>query len=85
MFATLSLGWNIIGGYTGYVSFGNVVFFGLGAYTTAALWQHWHQQNLLLAVVVAMADRGRVRGRPRASRSCACAATTSASRPWGSR
>ena len=37
MFATLSLGWNIIGGYTGYVSFGNVVFFGLGAYTTALL------------------------------------------------
>jgi branched-chain amino acid transport system permease protein len=55
MFATLSLGWNIIGGYTGYVSFGNVVFFGLGAYTTAALWQHWQQQNIALAVVCAMA------------------------------
>jgi branched-chain amino acid transport system permease protein len=54
MFATLSLGWNIIGGYTGYVSFGNVVFFGLGSYTTAALWQHWHQQNIALAVVCAM-------------------------------
>jgi branched-chain amino acid transport system permease protein len=50
MFASLSLGWNIIGGYTGYVSFGNVVFFGLGSYTTAALWQHWHQQNIALAV-----------------------------------
>jgi branched-chain amino acid transport system permease protein len=50
MFATLSLGWNIIGGYTGYVSFGNVVFFGLGTYTTAVLWQHWHQQNIALAV-----------------------------------
>jgi branched-chain amino acid transport system permease protein len=55
MFATLSLGWNIIGGYTGYVSFGNVVFFGLGSYTTAVLWQHWHQQNIALAVVCAMA------------------------------
>lgn len=54
MFATLAMGWNIIGGYTGYVSFGNVLFFGLGAYTTAALWQHWHQQNPLLAIVVAM-------------------------------
>jgi branched-chain amino acid transport system permease protein len=54
MFATLSLGWNIIGGYTGYVSFGNVVFFGLGSYTTAALWQHWHQQNVVLAIVCAM-------------------------------
>ena len=54
MFATLSLGWNIIGGYTGYVSFGNVVFFGLGAYTTAALWQHWQIQNIAVCVVVAI-------------------------------
>jgi branched-chain amino acid transport system permease protein len=53
MFATLSLGWNMIGGYTGYVSFGNVVFFGIGSYTTAALWQHWHQQNVALAVLCA--------------------------------
>jgi len=54
MFATLSLGWNIIGGYTGYVSFGNVVFFGLGAYTTAALWQHAQVQNIAIDVVVAI-------------------------------
>lgn len=54
MFATLSLGWNIIGGYTGYVSFGNVVFFGLGTYTTAALWQHWHVQNVALSIVCAI-------------------------------
>ena len=54
MFATLSLGWNIIGGYTGYVSFGNVVFFGLGSYTTAALWQHCQIQNIALCVVVAI-------------------------------
>lgn len=54
MFATLSLGWNLIGGYAGYVSFGNVAFFGLGAYASAALWQHWHQQNLLLAVACAI-------------------------------
>jgi len=55
MFATLSLGWNVIGGYAGYVSFGNVVFFGLGTYTAAALWQHWHQQSIALAVVCAIA------------------------------
>ena len=30
--AVLAQGWNIIGGYTGYASFGNSVFFGLGAY-----------------------------------------------------
>ncbi|HEX7927589.1 MAG TPA: branched-chain amino acid ABC transporter permease, partial [bacterium] len=33
--ATLAQGWNIIGGYTGYSSFGNSVFYGLGAYGTA--------------------------------------------------
>lgn len=37
MFAILASSWNIIGGYTGYPSFGNVVFFGLGAYTTGVL------------------------------------------------
>src|SRR5450759_3490971 len=37
MFATLAQAWNIIGGFTGYPSFGNVVFFGLGGYTIAVL------------------------------------------------
>ena len=32
LLATLAQGWNIIGGYTGYPSFGNSVFYGLGAY-----------------------------------------------------
>lgn len=32
LLATLAQGWNIIGGYTGYSSFGNSVFYGLGAY-----------------------------------------------------
>jgi branched-chain amino acid transport system permease protein len=35
LFAILASSWNIIGGYTGYASFGNIVFFGLGAYATA--------------------------------------------------
>ena len=35
IFATLAQSWNIIGGFTGYASFGNSVFFGLGAYGTA--------------------------------------------------
>ena len=34
MYAVMAEGWNIVGGYCGYPSFGNVVFFGLGAYTT---------------------------------------------------
>jgi branched-chain amino acid transport system permease protein len=37
MFIALAQGWNLIGGFAGYASFGNVVFFGLGGYTTAIL------------------------------------------------
>jgi branched-chain amino acid transport system permease protein len=37
MFAIMASAWNIIGGYTGYASFGNVVFFGIGGYVTAVL------------------------------------------------
>jgi len=37
MMAILASSWNVIGGYTGYPSFGNVVFFGIGAYTTGVL------------------------------------------------
>jgi branched-chain amino acid transport system permease protein len=33
MLAVLAESWNIIGGFTGYASFGNVAFFGIGAYT----------------------------------------------------
>jgi branched-chain amino acid transport system permease protein len=32
----LGAGWNIIGGFSGYASFGQVAFFGLGAYAMAA-------------------------------------------------
>jgi branched-chain amino acid transport system permease protein len=32
----LGAGWNIIGGYAGYASFGQVAFFGVGAYAMAA-------------------------------------------------
>lgn len=37
MVATLAKGIDFMMGYTGYVPFGNVVFFGLGAYTTGIL------------------------------------------------
>ena len=42
LFVALAQGWNIIGGYTGYASFGQVVFFGLGAYTVAVLMNNYH-------------------------------------------
>jgi branched-chain amino acid transport system permease protein len=40
MFVGLAEAWNLIGGYAGYACFGQVVFFGLGGYTTAALMAH---------------------------------------------
>jgi branched-chain amino acid transport system ATP-binding protein/branched-chain amino acid transport system permease protein len=36
-FAALAYSWNIISGCTGYLSFGQVSFFGIGAYATSAL------------------------------------------------
>ena len=46
MYMALALSWNILGGYTGYFSFGHIGFFGLGAYVTAILIHHaeivWH-------------------------------------------
>jgi branched-chain amino acid transport system permease protein len=35
LLATVAQSWNILGGFTGYVSFGNSVFYGLGTYGTA--------------------------------------------------
>jgi branched-chain amino acid transport system permease protein len=37
MFAVMASAWNIIGGLTGYAAFGNVAFFGIGAYATGML------------------------------------------------
>jgi branched-chain amino acid transport system permease protein len=37
MLTALAIGWNLIGGYAGYVSFGHVAFFGIGAYTAGVL------------------------------------------------
>ncbi len=49
MFAVLAASWNLIAGYCGYPAFGNVVFFGLGAYTTGILMTKM-QMSFLLAV-----------------------------------
>jgi branched-chain amino acid transport system permease protein len=37
MYAALATSWNLVGGYTGYISLGHVAFFGAGAYTVAIL------------------------------------------------
>ena len=34
---TAAIGWNIIGGFTGYAAFGQSAFFGLGGYTLAVM------------------------------------------------
>ncbi len=35
-------GWNIFSGYTGYISIGHAVYFGIGAYTMALTCQYWN-------------------------------------------
>jgi branched-chain amino acid transport system permease protein len=42
MYICLASSWNMIGGYAGYISFGHVAFFGIGAYATALLMNVFH-------------------------------------------
>jgi len=41
VYITLVESWNLPGGYAGYVSFGHVLFFGIGGYTAAMLLTFW--------------------------------------------
>jgi len=57
MWIALAGSWNLISGFTGYVSFGHVAFFGTGAYTAAILiskagW-HWFPASLTGSVTAA--------------------------------
>lgn len=57
LLAVLAQGWNIIGGYTGYASFGNSVFYGLGSYGVAIAMVQWHLPfavGLAFGVVLAL-------------------------------
>lgn len=58
MWAGLAASWNIIGGYAGYVSFGQVAFFGIGAYSTALLMQPGLNWNFFLTLPVGAAVAG---------------------------
>jgi branched-chain amino acid transport system permease protein len=51
MFVALAQGWNLIGGFAGYASFGQVVFFGIGGYFTAVAMSQWHL-NFWLSLVL---------------------------------
>ncbi|MBW2031047.1 MAG: branched-chain amino acid ABC transporter permease [Deltaproteobacteria bacterium] len=41
VYVTLVGSWNLPGGYAGYISFGHVLFFGVGGYCTAMLMNTW--------------------------------------------
>jgi branched-chain amino acid transport system permease protein len=58
LLAVLAQGWNIIGGYTGYASFGNSVFYGLGSYGVGIAMVQWNlpfAAGLILGGVLAIA------------------------------
>jgi branched-chain amino acid transport system permease protein len=58
LLAVLAQGWNIIGGYAGYASFGNSVFYGLGSYGVAIAMVQWELPfgiGMLFGVLLAVA------------------------------
>ena len=58
LLAVLAQSWNIIGGFTGYPSFGNSVFYGLGGYGVAIAMVQWKLSfgiGLLFGVALAVA------------------------------
>jgi branched-chain amino acid transport system permease protein len=60
VYAIAASGWNLLGGYTGQVSFGHALFFGAGAYTTAMLvakvdWSPWLSIAVSLPVAAVLA------------------------------
>ena len=60
LWAGIALSWNVICGYAGYISFGHVAFFGIGAYTTAILMQPDHGWNFWATLPVAAVVAGAV-------------------------
>lgn len=60
-FAIAAAGWNVLGGFTGQISFGHAIFFGAGAYATAVLvrdgWSPWPTfvVGAVIAAIIAVA------------------------------
>jgi branched-chain amino acid transport system permease protein len=50
LYVALAYGWNIISGYAGYFSFGQIAFFGFGAYATALLVADLHWEWIIAAL-----------------------------------
>ena len=55
IFLVLAYSWNLIGGYAGYTHFGQVSFFGIGAYVGSLLTFHWSVPWYLTAPVAGLA------------------------------
>lgn len=55
MYVVLTQAWNLLGGYGGYLNFGMVTFFGIGAYTTAILHHYFGISAFLSAPVAGVA------------------------------
>lgn len=58
LIAVLAQGWNIIGGFAGYASFGNSVFYGLGSYGVGIAMVQWNLPfgaGMALGVALAVA------------------------------
>jgi ABC-type branched-subunit amino acid transport system permease subunit len=53
-YAAMSVGWNIIGGYTGYISLANLGFFGLGSYVAGLMLTHLGWPILLTSPLVGL-------------------------------
>ncbi len=51
LLAVLASGWNVMAGYTGYVSLGHSAFVGVGAYTTGVLVARWPVSPFLIAPI----------------------------------
>jgi branched-chain amino acid transport system permease protein len=56
-FIVLATGWNVMGGYAGYVNFGSGAFFAVGAYTAAALFKAF-ELSLPLLIFAAIVTTG---------------------------
>ena len=55
IFAMVGIGYNLLLGYTGLLSFGHGMFFGLAAYATTLSQLHWFKNSLLLPLAFAAA------------------------------
>jgi branched-chain amino acid transport system permease protein len=66
MYVILTQAWNLLGGYGGYLNFGLVTFFGIGAYASAILFHYYGLSPFLTAPVagVAAAIAGLIIGIP---------------------